>query len=103
VLDAQNNYWTLNFNAGLVLDDKTDLNLGYFYYKSDDFQDNSLYGLPLGASAQEHAATAALTRRLSKNVRLNLKYGYTHYDDAASGGNNNYEAHLVFASMQYRF
>ncbi len=24
ILDAQNNYWTVNFNSGFVVDDKTD-------------------------------------------------------------------------------
>ncbi len=103
VLDAQNNYWTLNFNAGVVLDDKTDLNLGYFYYQSDNFEDNSIAGLPLGAAAKEHGVTATLSRRLSRNVRLNLKYGYSNFEDIASGGHNNYEAHLVYSSLQYRF
>jgi len=103
VLNAQNNYWTLNFNAGLVLDAKTDLNIGYFYYRADDYQDNSTFGVPYGAGAEEHGVTATITRRLSPRLRLNLKYGYYHYTDALYGGNNNYEAHLVYSSLQYRF
>lgn len=103
ILNAQNNYWTVNFNASVVLDDKTDLNLGYFYYQSDNYQDNSLAGLPLGASADEHGITAMLTRRISENLRVNLKYGFYRYDDVLSGGNNNYEAHVFYTSLQYRF
>jgi hypothetical protein len=103
VLNAQNNYWTLNFNAGFVLDQKTDLNLGYFYYRADDYADNSALGLPLGAGAEEHGVTATLTRRISQNLRLNLKYGYYHYTDALYGGHNDCESHVVFASLQYRF
>ena len=103
LLQAQNDYWTLNFNAGLVVDNKTDLNLGYFYYQSDDFQDNSGAGLPLGAAAQEHGVTATLTRRLSRHLRLNLKYAYAQFHDFASGGLNSYEGHLLFSSLQYRF
>ena len=38
ILNAQNNYWTVNFNSSFVLDEKTDLNLGYFYYRADDYQ-----------------------------------------------------------------
>jgi hypothetical protein len=103
VLRAQNNYWTAHVNAGLVLDTKTDLNAGYFYYQSDNFEDTSLQGLPLGAAAREHGLTATLTRRLNQNLRLNVKYGYTHYDDVATAGNTSYEAHLVYSSLQYRF
>ncbi len=103
VLDAQNNYWTLNFNSGLVLDDKTDLNLGYFYYQSDNFDDNSDAGLPLGLSAEEHGITATLTRRLTEHLRLTLRYGYFRYDEDTYGGNGNYESHLVYSTLQYRF
>lgn len=103
VLDAQNNYWTVNFNAGLVVDDKTDLNLGCFYYNSDNFDDNSLSGLPLGVSVKEHGVTASVTRRLTPNLRLNLRYAYSHFDDEGSGDHNNYEAHLIYSSLQYRF
>lgn len=103
VLAALNNYWTLNFASGLVLDDKTDLNLGYFYYQADDYEDNSDVGVPLGAGAEQHGVTAAIVRRLTERVRLTLKYGFTRYSDWASGGHNDFDAHLVFSSLQYRF
>lgn len=103
VLDAQNNYWTLHFNSGLTLDDKTDLNLGYFYYRADNFKDHSAAGLPLGLGAEEHGVTAALTRRINKNLRLTLRYGYFHYDEASAGHRNDYEAHFVSTGLQYRF
>lgn len=103
ILSARNNYWTANFSSGLVLDDKSDLNLNYFYYQADDYRDNSSVGLPLGAGAREHGVTAMLTRRLNPHLRVNLKYGYYNYEDALTGGNSNFEGHLIFASLQYRF
>ena len=103
ILDAKNNYWTLNFSSGFVLDDKTDLNLGYFYYNADNFQDNSSFGLPLGAGGQEHGVNATLTRRLTKNLRLSLRYGYYHYEDQTYGGNQDYYAHVIYTSLRYRF
>jgi len=103
VLNSQNNYWTVNFNSTLVLDDKTDLNLGYFYYRADDGQNNIVGGVPLGTDTEEHSVTATLVRRITQNLRLNLKYAYTHYDDMASAGHFSYDAHVIFASLQYRF
>jgi hypothetical protein len=103
ILNAQNNYWTLNFSSGLVLDDKTDLNLGYFYYRADNYQDNSTVGLPLGAGAEEHGVNATLSRRLTKNLRLSLRYGYYHYDDETFGGHQDYFAHVIYTSLRYRF
>ena len=103
ILNSQNNYWTVNFNSDFVLDAKTDLNLGYYYYRAADGQDNIVGGLPLGTDAQEQSVTATLTRRISKNLRWNLKYAFSHYQDYASGGNFDYNAHLIYSSLQYRF
>ena len=103
VLDAQNNYWTLNFNSTLALDNRTDLNVGYYYYRADNGQNNIVDGLPLGSDAEQQSVTATLTRRLTRNLRLNLKYAFTHWNDYASGGHFNYDSHLVYSSLQYRF
>jgi hypothetical protein len=103
ILNSQNNYWTLNFNSSLVVDDKTDLNLGYYYYRADNFKDNFAAGVPYGADAQEHGVTATLSRRLTQNLRLNLKYGFYRYENIAYGGNNDFDAHVIYSSLQYRF
>jgi hypothetical protein len=103
VLNSQNNYWTVNFNSDFVLDDRTDLNIGYFYYRAADGQNGIVGGLPLGTDTEENSITATLVRRITQNLRLNLKYAYTHYDDFASGGHYDYDAHVIFASLQYRF
>jgi hypothetical protein len=103
ILAAQNNYWTLNFNSGIVLDNKTDLKLGFFYYRADDFTDNSTAGVPYGAGAEEYGVTATLSRRITEHLRWALKYGFSHYADAAFGGKQDFSAHLIYTSLQYRF
>ncbi len=103
VLKAQNNYWSANLNSGLVLDDKTDLNLGYTYYRADNFTDNTPIGVPYGSGAEEHGISTTLTRRINKNLRASLRYGYYNYSDESAGGHRDYAAHVVFTSLQYRF
>lgn len=103
VLNSQNNYWTLNFNSGLALDNKTTLDVGYTYYRADDYTDNSTLGVPYGAGAEEHGITATIVRRLTERLRLTLRYGYYHSEDELSGGHNNYDAQVVYSSLQYRF
>jgi hypothetical protein len=103
ILTAQNNYWTLNFNSSFVLDEKTDLNLGYFYYRADNYNDNSQAGVPYGAGAEEHGITAGIMRRLTHNIRVGLKYAYFRYEDQLSGGNNDYDSHFIYSNLQYRF
>ena len=103
ILNAQNNYWTVNFSSDFVVDEKTDLNVSYYYYRADDYNNNATVGLPYGAGTEEHAVTAEIVRRLTENLRLSLKYGFYHYTDETSGGNNNFDSHLILATMQYRF
>ena len=103
ILDSQNNYWTLNFNTGFVLDNKTDLNLGYTYYRADNYTDNSLVGVPYGAGAEEHGVSLTLVRRLTEKLRVTARYGYYHYSDETSGWNNDYDAHVLYSGLQYRF
>lgn len=103
LLKAQNNYWTLNLNSGFVVDNKTDLNLGYTYYRADNYEDNSSVSLPYGVGASEHGINATVVRRLTPKLRLTLRYGYYVYNDDTSGGNNDYDAHVVYSGLQYRF
>jgi hypothetical protein len=102
ILDARNNYWTFNFSSSLVVDDKTDLNISYFYYEADNYRDNDP-GVPFGAGGWEHGVTATVVRRICSNIRVSLKYGYYNYIDQTSGEHNNYAAHLIYSSLQYRF
>jgi hypothetical protein len=103
ILEAQNNYWSVNFNSGFVLDDKTDLSLGYTYYRADNDSDASAVAIPYGSDASEHGVNATLSRRINKNLRAQFRYGYYTYSDASAGGHRDYDAHVVYSSLQYRF
>jgi hypothetical protein len=85
------------------VDDKTDLHAEYSYYRTDNYEGTSIVGMPYLAGATQHTVGATLGRQISKNVRLKLQYGYYRYRDETSGGHNNYDAHAVFSSLQFRF
>ena len=93
----------VNFSSDFVVDDKTDLTVDYYYYRANDYNNNAAVGVPYGAGAEEHAVTAGIVRRITESLRLSLKYGFYHYTDETSGGHNDFDTHLIFASMQYRF
>ena len=103
VQKAKNNYWTANSSIGYALDDKTDLQLQYLYYRADNFQDNSVFGLPYGADAQEHGVTATVVRRINERMRVTLKYGFFDGEDRTAAHHNDYQAHMVYSSLHYRF
>lgn len=103
VPNLNNGYLTANAMLGFALDRKTDLTLGYTFYKADNYVDNSKWSVPFGAADEQHTVSATLSRQLTKQLRGSLKYGYFWNHDAASGGNNDYAAHLIYATIQCRF
>jgi hypothetical protein len=103
VLNFRNDYWTVSSSFGYIIDDKTDFYADYYFYCANDYFKNAVVAVPYGLGATEHAASATITRQLTKNMRLLLRYGYSNYRDVTSGGHNNYEAHSLFSSLQVRF
>jgi predicted porin len=103
VVDFRNDYWTFTAGCGYIMNDKTDLQAEYIFYRANDYFNNSLVAVPYGMGATEHTVSATLTRQLTKQVRLRLSYTYFDYTDETSGGHNNYRAHSVSSSLQFRF
>lgn len=103
VLNFSSDYWTASCAAGFALDDKTNLQADYTYYRANDYVNNAAFGMPYGSGATEHTVSASISRQITRNIRLMLKYGYSNYRDQTSGGFNNYDAHLIYSSLQIRF
>jgi len=103
VVNFRNDYWTVTSGMGYIIDDKTDFYVDYYFYCANDYLKNAVVAVPYGMGATEHAVSATVTRQLSKNTRLTLKYGFFDYRDVTSGGHNNYRAHSLFSSLQVRF
>ena len=103
VVNFRNDYWTVTSGIGYIIDDKTDFYADYYFYCANDYYKNAAVAVPYGEGATENAVSATVTRQLSKNTRLLLRYGFSDYRDATSGGHNNYRAHSLFSSLQVRF
>jgi hypothetical protein len=103
VLNGENNYWTLDASAGCEINSKTHLQLQYSYYNADDYFNNAPSSLPYGAGEVENSVTATLTRDISKSVQVSVKYGFYQNRDQTSGGQNNYDAQLVYLSTTFGF
>jgi hypothetical protein len=94
---------SLTASAGLAIDPSTDLNVQYTYTLSENFEDISDVGLPLGVENQRHAVLANLIRRITDTFSVKLRYGFYSYDDDAGDGSDNYTAHLVGAICKLAF
>ncbi len=103
VVNFRNDYWTVTSGVGYIIDDKTDFYADYSFYCANDYFKNPAVAVPYGLGATEYTASATLTRQLTKQMRLLLRYGYFNYRDVTSGGHNNYQAHSLFSSLQVRF
>ena len=114
VLNGENDYWTLDASAGYEINDKTHLQLQYDFYRAADYVNNAGIaptaagtpgnaGLPYGAGAEQNSITATITRQISKEVQVSVKYGYYTNRDETSGGQNDYNAQLVYVSTQLKF
>ena len=103
VQTMRNDFWNASALVGFVVNDATDLQTQYSYYRADNYQDNSAFSQPFGAGAEEHAITATLIHRFSASLLGKLTYGYFCNNDQTYGGHNEYTAHMVYSSLQYRF
>jgi hypothetical protein len=103
VVNFRNDYWTVTTSAGYIIDDKTTFNSDFSFYCANDHFKNPAVAMIYGLGATEYTASASITRQLTKNTRLLLKYGYYNYRDVTSGGHNNYQAHSLYSGLQLRF
>jgi hypothetical protein len=103
VVNFRNDYWTVTSGAGYIIDEKTEFYTDFSFYCANDYFKNAAVAVPYGLGATEYTASATITRQLTKQMRLLLKYGYFNYRDATSGGHNNYEAHSIYSGLQFRF
>ncbi len=103
VQNSHNDYFNVTCTTGVVIDDRTDLQLQYNYYLADNFRDVSAVTQSFGVGAEEHGVLASLIRRISPRLKVSLRYGFYSGRSETSGGFNDYDAHLVYASTQYLF
>ncbi|RMF21241.1 MAG: autotransporter outer membrane beta-barrel domain-containing protein, partial [Deltaproteobacteria bacterium] len=103
VPDFDNDFWNASVLSGVALDDDTDLRVRYYFYRADNYADNSAVSLPYGADAEEHGVSATLERRISEAASGRLLYGYVTSDDRTSGGHDDFSGHLVLMSVRLGF
>ncbi len=103
VPDFENDYWNATVNVGIALDEKTDLENRYFFYRADNYTDNSLVSQPYGADAEEHGVSLSLRRQWTDALATRLRYAYFKNDDDRSGGNNDYELSALTGSLEVKF
>src|SRR5215472_13992959 len=103
VTNFRNDYWTVTDGIGYIIDDKTDFYSDFSFYCANDHFKNPAVAVIYGLGATEYTASATVTRQLTKQMRLLLRYGYYNYRDVTSGGHDNYQGHSIYSGLQVRF
>ncbi len=106
--DSDNDYVTATMTVGYALDKKTDIQASYSYYYSNNYEvtydaTGVAGAVPFGSEAEEHLFSVSLNRRISPSMIWNIGYGYYTSNDGASGGYNDFDAHMVSTGLQVRF
>lgn len=97
------NILTVNATAVWVLNDKSSLQLSYYFSAADYGQNNAASAVPAGLNYHRHDLIAGLTRQLTKNLSGTLRYEFSQYMEPSSGTMNNFTANGVMAVLSYRW
>ncbi|MEO8616100.1 MAG: hypothetical protein ABI600_13230 [Luteolibacter sp.] len=107
---ADNDYLAGTLSVGYALDKLTDITASYSFYTTSNYTNsksyNGYYTMGYGLNTQESAINLTLTRILTPNMIWNLHYGFISSNTTStdqSGGNNDFDAHMVSTGLQFRF
>ena len=102
VVPYRGNVYTVMTTASYALNPKTDLQATYNFSRADYGQNNTA-GVPLGIDFTHHQLLVGLARRFTDRVSGSLRYSFAQYSEPTSGNRNNFTAHGIFATLNYRW
>jgi len=103
VLGQVNDYWTSSLSLGIAADERTDLYFQYNYFFADNFVENSTVSVPYGLDRKDQSFSATWVRRINDRTRVSLRYAWAQNDEDSAMGLNDFEAHLLYGKVEYRF
>lgn len=103
VLGQVNDYWSSALSIGVAVDERTDVYFQYNHFFADNFVENSTVSVPYGLDRKDQAFHATWVRRINDRTRISLRYAWAQNDEASSLGLNDFEAHLLYSKLEYRF
>jgi len=102
-MNSDNNYISASLGAGYVLGKLDDIILDLNHYRADNYVSNPQFTLPLNAGQTTQSAFLTWVRRQNDHLIYTAKYGYATNRDGMFGGQNDFNAHIIYAKVQYKF
>jgi hypothetical protein len=104
VKNSDGNYVSVSIGSGYALDDNSDLYVDYNAYSVyNSYVNNSDVSVPFGTEGTSQVISATWTRKLDSRTQLTVKYAFADRKDDTMGGLGDYDAHLLYGKIQYRF
>ena len=103
VVPYEGHIWSALAGATWVLSEAAEVHMLYSYSSSDYAQNNLAGGYPAGIEYTRQAIEAGVTRRFQRGISASLQYGYYRYREPTGGTANDYDAHAVFATLNWKW
>ena len=103
VQHGDNNYVNASLGGGYAIAKLDDLYLDYSFFRARNFIDRSAFTLPYGVDQKLQAAYLTWVRRQSEHLVYTVKYGYVTNRDGTWLGRDDFDAHVLYAKVQYHF
>lgn len=100
---SNSNYVSALVGAGYAVGKVTDVYLDLNHYRADNYTDNSLVTLPMQAGHMLQSGFLTWVRRHTDRLIFTMKYGYARNRDGTFAGQNDFDAHLFYGKVQYKF
>ncbi|BET65374.1 hypothetical protein ASA1KI_02920 [Opitutales bacterium ASA1] len=99
----KSNYASVTALVLFMIDDRSDLQVDFAQVDADNLEPISAITQPYGLTSTDETFGATYTLRFSSDLAWSLRYAYGKYEDLTSGGRNDFESHIVYSRVQYRF
>lgn len=103
ILQSENDYVSVSVSSALAVSNDFDIEGQYFYYRADNFVDNSTVGLPYGAGVREQAFSGGVTWHTNPELLWSARFYHFINRDETFGRLENYDLDLITLGVQYRF
>lgn len=100
--NGDNDYMNMSLGGGYAIGKKDNVSVDMTYFKADNFV-STTETLPLNNSQETRAGYVTWVRRQSEALVYTVKYGYVTNDDETNAGLNDFNAHVLYARVQFRF
>ncbi|MBI4627014.1 MAG: hypothetical protein HY736_27800 [Verrucomicrobia bacterium] len=102
-MNSDNNYINASLGAGYAAGKVTDVYVDLNHYRADNYVDNPAETLPLNAGQKVESGFLTWVRRQGDRLIYTARYGYANSRDGTFAGLNDFDAHLFYGKVQYKF